>query len=306
MFYDILVVGSGPAGCTAAIYAGRDNFSVGVLEGNLPGGLLTTTTIVENFPGFIDGIDGFELVSNMKKQARKYGVNFMSGIATNIRKKNSEFEILTSSGDIIKAKSVIISSGSSPKKLKIESEAKFWSKGVHSCATCDGFFYKNKVIGVIGGGDSAMEEAHFLAKIATKVYVFTRSDKQGLKATTTMQQKTFSLPNVEHVPNVDIIEFIGDDKLKSVKINNNITNEQSTVELDGVFLAIGHTPNTDYLKGFADLLPTGNLKVTNNVYTSVEGLFSAGDVSDLTYRQAITSAGFGCMAAIVARKYLQQ
>ncbi len=304
MFYDILVVGSGPAGCTAAIYAGRDSFSVAVLEGNLPGGLLTTTTVIENFPGFVDGINGFELVSNMKKQAMKYNVNFINDSIANISKNNETFEITTLAGQKISAKSVIIASGSSPRKLNIPTEEKFWSKGVHSCATCDGFFYKNKEIAVIGGGDSSMEETHFLAKMAKKVYLLSRSDK--LKATAAMQEKTLSLENVEHIANVSVVEFVGEDKLTGVKILNNATNEETVLNVDGVFLAIGHIPNTDFLKDFADLSELGNLLVTNNVYTNVEGMFSAGDVSDPIYRQAISSAGFGCMAAMAARKYLQK
>lgn len=303
-FYNILVVGSGPAGSTAAIYAARDGFKVVVLEGKMPGGLLTTTTKIENFPGFINGIDGFELVSNMKQQAIAYGAEYIGQSLINIKKENGKFSVTLENNEIIEAESVIIASGSTPRRLGIESEEKFWSKGVHTCATCDGAFYRNKVVAVIGGGDSAMEEAHFLANFANKVYIINRTAKP--KATQIMQEKALHSEKVTLINITEVVEFIGSDKLSSIKLNNNLTNETSNLVVDGVFLAIGHIPNTTYLQDFAELEPTGNIKVTNNVYTSVEGLFAAGDVVDTVYKQAVSSAGMGCMAAIAARRYLQK
>lgn len=303
IFYDILVVGSGPAGSTAAIYASRDGFKTGVIEGNMPGGLLTTTTVIENFPGFVNGIDGFELVMNMKNQAIRYGAEYIQGKVAKIE-KNDNFVVYTEDNTIIEAKSVIIASGSSPRKLGYESEARFWGKGVHTCATCDGAFYRNKEVVVIGGGDSAMEESHFLAKFATKVTILNRSEEP--KATKVMQDKALSDSKVSLINSTEVIEFFGNDKLERIRIKNSITGANEEMLVDGVFLAIGHIPNTGYLEGFAELEPSGNIKVSHNVYTSVDGLFAAGDVVDHIYKQAISSAGMGCMAAIAARKYLQK
>lgn len=302
-FYDILVVGSGPAGSTAAIYTSRDGFKTLVLEGPLPGGLLTTTTVIENFPGFINGIDGFELVSNMKAQAIRFGTEYLQESIVKLD-KDENFKVYLSNNEIIEAKAVIIASGSSPRKLGIEGEEKLWGKGVHSCATCDGAFYKNKVVAVIGGGDSSMEEAHFLAKFATKVMIFNRS--LAPKATLVMQNKALSDSKITLINSTDVTDFIGEDKLERIRVKNNITNSTEEMLVDGAFLAIGHIPKTDYLKGFIDLEDLGNIKVSNNVYTSVEGVFAAGDVVDHIYKQAISSAGFGCIAAIAARKYLQR
>ena len=303
IFYDILVVGSGPAGSTAAIYASRDGFKTGVIEGNLPGGLLTTTTVIENFPGFVNGIDGFELVTNMKNQAIRYGAEYFQGNIVKIE-KNDNFLLFTDDNKQIEARSVIVASGSSPRKLGLDSEQKFWGKGVHTCATCDGAFYRNKEVVVIGGGDSAMEEAHFLANFATKVTILNRSDVP--KATKVMQDKALSGDKVSIINSTEVIDFFGNEKLERLRIKNNITGANEEITTDGVFLAIGHIPNTEYLQNFVELEETGNIKVSHNVYTSVDGLFAAGDVVDHIYKQAVSSAGMGCMAAIEARKYLQK
>ena len=299
--YDILIVGSGPAGSTAAIYASRDGFKTCVLEGNMPGGLLTTTTKVENFPGFVEGIDGFELVNNMKKQAIKYGADYVSSSLKQI-KKQENFMITLEDNEVIEAEAVIIASGSVPRRLNIDSETRYWSKGVHTCATCDGAFYKNKTVAVIGGGDSAMEEAHFLANFVSKLYIINRSDV--LRATKVMQEKVLKNEKVNLINSANVVEFVGTEKLSSLKLVNNLNNETISLDVDGAFLAIGHIPNTDYLKELVELGPTGNIKVHNDVYTNVDGIFAAGDVVDFVYKQAISSAGMGCMAAIAARKYL--
>jgi thioredoxin reductase (NADPH) len=303
MFYNILAIGSGPAGSTAAIYAARDGFKVGVLEGNVPGGLLTTTTKVDNFPGFSKGIDGFDLVVEMKNQAIKHGAEYLQSSVVKIE-KTIKFELTLDNNSKISADSIIIASGSYPKMLGIETENKYIGKGVHICATCDGAFYKGKTLVVVGGGDSAMEESLFLSNLAKSVIILNRSEKP--RATQIMQNKVASKSNIQLVNNAELVEYVGKEKLDRIKYKTANTEKIEEMAVDAVFLAIGHLPNTKFLNGFVELTENGYIKTQNNVFTNVEGVFAAGDVVDSKYRQAITAAGFGCIAAIEARKYLHK
>lgn len=305
--YDIVILGGGPSGLTAAIYTARAQLKTLVFAGNPPGGQLTTTTEVENFPGFPEGIQGPELINNMTEQAKRFDVEVINQNAKKLTgTADTGFVVTADNDNTYTAKSVIIATGASAKWLGLESEQRLRGKGVSACATCDGFFFKDKVVAVVGGGDASMEEATFLTRYCKKVYLIIRSSPNNLRASKIMIQRALDNEKVEFVYNSEVKEVLGEDSVTGLKIINNTNNNESELEVQGLFLAIGHTPNTKFLSGFLDLEGPGYIKVNNNTKTSVEGVFVGGDVADFRYRQAVTAAGLGCMAALDAEKFLSE
>jgi len=304
---NVIILGNGIAGATAAIYTGRANLKPVVYSGPEDGGQLSLTTKVENFPGFPEGVQGPELVANARKQAEKFGATFKTGIATKFEVKENDgkkhYALTFYEKDVVETKAVIIATGASARWLGIPSEEKLKGRGVSTCATCDGFFYKEKEVLVIGGGDSAMEEANFLTKFATKVTVVHRRDE--LRASKIMQDKFFKNEKTDIIWNNVIDEILGDEKgVIGVKLKNTKTDEVTEVKCDGVFLALGHVPNTKIFKEILDLDKKGYLKTDRFMNTTLPGVFGAGDVQDVKYRQAISAAGSGCQAAMEAEKYI--
>ncbi len=302
--YDVAIIGSGPAGLTAAIYTCRADLKTVVIDGMAPGGQLMITSEVENFPGFPEGIQGPELMGRMRKQAEKFGAEFKAGELSAIDTDSKPFK-LTAGGDTFEAKSVIIATGSSSRWLGLESEQELRGKGVSACATCDGFFFQDRVVAVIGGGDAATEEATFLTRFASKVYLVHRRDE--LRASAAMQKRTIENDKIEiiwdSVP-VDILDRTAG-KVTALVLRNVKTDETTEFPLDGVFVAIGHDPATGVFAGKIELDEKGYMVVKGNTGTSVPGIFVAGDVSDTRYKQAISAAGSGCRAAIDALKFLE-
>ncbi len=302
--YKVIIIGSGPAGLTAAIYTSRAGFNPLVLEGDQPGGQLTITTEVENFPGFPSGITGPQLMDDMREQAKKFGAQVQFESATKVDLSQRPFTVEGEEAAYT-ADTIIISTGASARWLGIESEQKYMGKGVSACATCDGFFYKEKDVIVVGGGDSALEEATFLTKFAKKVYIVHRRDE--FRASKIMVKKGEENPKVEFLFNKVVDEITGDDFVTGVKLKDTVSGEISELAVDGVFMAIGHIPNTKLFEGQLDLDETGYIKtVPGSTKTNIEGVFACGDVQDKIYRQAITAAGSGCMAALDAEHYLDQ
>jgi len=301
--FDVIIIGAGPAGYTAAIYASRAKREVLVISGNLPGGQLMLTTEVENYPGFSEGIMGPELMTTMRKQAERIGTTIIDDEVVNVDFRHKPFKILTNSEEY-ESDAVIIATGASPRKLGIKGEQEFSAKGVSYCATCDGPFFKNQEIIVAGGGDSAMEEAIFLTKFGKNVHVVHRRDK--LRASKIMQDRALENSKIKFHWNSAIEEIKGVEKVNQITIRNLSTNNQETMEAGAVFVAIGHEPNTKLFKGQIELDKQGYIVLKNNTHTSVEGVFAAGDVHDHRYRQAITAAGFGCMAAIDVDRHLSE
>jgi|TARA_B100001750_G_scaffold240596_2_gene250647 thioredoxin reductase (NADPH) len=298
----VIIIGSGPAGLTAALYTARANLQPLVITGVEWGGQLMLTSEVENYPGFVDGINGPDLMDIMKKQAEKFGTEFISGNVTSVDFNTRPFQVFV--GDKkFEASSVIIATGASTKWIGLDSEQKFIGKGVSSCATCDGFFFKDKDIAVVGGGDSAMEEALFLTKFANTVKIIHRRDK--LRASKIMQERAINNDKIEFVWDSEVVEVLGDDKVNGIKIQNTKNKEISEIKLDGLFVAIGHIPNTDFLKGQINLDELGYVIKQDGTRTNIEGVFVAGDVHDFRYRQAVTAAGHGCEAAMDVEKYLE-
>jgi len=301
---NIVIIGSGPAGFTAALYAARANLIPLVLEGTQPGGQLTITTDVENYPGFPDGILGPELMDKMRQQASKFGAECKYETVSEVNFSNKPFEITTENGTYF-SDTVIITTGATAMFLDIPGEKQYMGHGVSACATCDGFFFSNQEIIVVGGGDTAMEEATFLTKFASKVYVVHRRDE--LRASKAMQDRAHKNEKIEFIWDSEITEILGEDSnVNSVKIRNVKTGDEKVMPIQGVFMAIGHRPNTEIFKGTLDMNDVGYLKVNNgSTATNVEGVFAAGDVADHIYRQAITAAGTGCMAAMDAERWLE-
>ena len=300
---NVIIVGSGCSGLTAAIYAARANLNPLVLEGSHPGGQLATTTLVENFPGFPDGIDGPQLVMNMHAQAEKFGARFSYAEVTDFEAKNDHIRIQTDD-EWLETKALIVASGASARWLSLPNEEKLIGHGLTSCATCDGAFYRNVPVCVVGGGDSAAEEAIFLTKFASKVYLIHRRDK--LRASKIMADRVLAHEKIEPIWNSAVTEYIADEKgeMSAVKLRNFITQEERLLEVACVFVAIGHDPNTKAFQGKLETDPDGYLLVKHLAESKHPGVFIAGDVADRVYKQAITAAGSGCAAAIEAEKYL--
>ena len=301
---DLAIIGSGPAGYTAGIYAGRANLKPVLFEGLESGGQLMLTTDVENYPGFDEGIMGPEMMQVFKKQAERFGTKILTETVNKIEKIEEGFK-LTTSKDNYTFKSVIISSGASANWLGVKGEKELQGYGVSACATCDGFFFKDKNVIVVGGGDSAMEESLFLTKFAKKVTVIHRRDE--FRASKIMQERVLNHDQIEVVWNKEIIEIKGDKQVSSVVLKDSNSNEQEEKDIDGVFVAIGHTPNVEFLDGFVELDEKGYIKTgfTSSTSTSMSGVFASGDVADSVYRQAVTAAGTGCQAAIDAERWLE-
>lgn len=300
----LLILGTGAAGLTAAIYAARADLNPLVIEGLEPGGQLTTTTEVENFPGFPKGIMGPQLMDDMRKQAERFGTRFQSGLVASVDFSGRPLKVALDGGETLEAESIIIATGASAKYLGLESEQKLIGRGVSACATCDGAFFRNVPVVIVGGGDSAMEEAMFLTRFASKVYVVHRRDQ--LRASPIMGERAKKNPKIEFVWNSVIVDVmdVAKGEVTGVKIRNVKTEEISELEVKGYFSAIGHKPNTDPFKGQIDLDDKGYIKA-QNTRTNVKGVFAAGDVQDSVYRQAVTAAGSGCMAALEAQRYLE-
>ena len=300
---EVIIIGSGPAGLTAGIYTARADLHPLIIAGLEYGGQLMSTTEVENFPGFPDGIMGPELMQNMMKQAERFGSEYIYDNATKVDFSENIKKVFVGEKEF-QTKSVILALGSSPRKLNVPGEDKFYGRGVSVCATCDAAFYRDKVVAVVGGGDSAMEESNFLTKFASKVYVIHRRDQ--FRASKAMQKKVLENPKIEVLWNSEVKEILGDGLVNGVRIFNNKTTEESVVDINGLFLAIGHVPNTSILKGQVELDEAGYIVARDNTKTSVEGVFVAGDVQDYRYQQAITAAGFGAMAALDLEKWLAE
>ncbi len=303
-----LIVGSGPAGFTAAIYAARADLKPIVYEGIQPGGQLSITTEVDNFPGYPEGATGPQMMIDFRKQAQRFDADVRSGIIVDVDLSKRPFIAKADDGKTIEAETLIIATGASAKWLGLESEKKYNGYGVSACATCDGFFYKGKKVAVVGGGDTAAEEATYLAKLCEKVYLIHRRDE--LRASKAMQKKVLNTPNIEVLWNSITKEIVGKEEkfsktVTGVIIENVKTGEQTTIDVDGFFVAIGHRPNSGFVKGQLDMDEQGYIKTKpDSTATSVKGVFACGDVQDHTFRQAITAAGTGCMAAIEAERFI--
>ncbi|MRX72743.1 thioredoxin-disulfide reductase [Bacillus lacus] len=301
----VVILGTGPAGLTAAIYLARANMKPVIIEGSQPGGQLTLTTEVENFPGFVSGIMGPELMDNMRKQAERFGAVFKRGWVTNVDFSKRPYKLQVEGLGELETEALILSTGASAKLLNIPGERVNIGRGVSTCATCDGFFFRGKKVIIIGGGDSAMEEANFLTKFASEVIVVHR--RSELRASKIMQERAKDNPKISWQLNKTPIEVLAEEKgVTALKVVNNETNKEEVIPTDGIFVAIGHTPNTAFLNGKIDTDETGYIKVIpGTTETNIPGVFACGDVGDKKYRQAITAAGTGCMAALDAERYLE-
>jgi thioredoxin reductase (NADPH) len=303
--YDVIIIGGGPAGFSAGVYTARANLSTIMFEGPQPGGQLTTTTEVENYAGFANGIDGNKLMSEMRDQAVRFGVVDKFEIITSVDFSKQPYVVTSSSGDSYEGKTIIIATGASARYLGLESEERMKGRGVTACATCDGFFYKEKEVIVIGGGDSAMEEATFLTKFASKVTIINRSE--SFKASPIMYDRANNNPKITILKNKVIEEVLGDKAVTGVMLKDTVTGELAEFPCQGMFLAIGHNPNTALFKGVLEMDEVGYLKTAaDSTATQLPGVFAAGDVQDKRYRQAITAAGTGCMAALEAQWYIEK
>ena len=301
--YDVIIVGSGPAGYTAGIYTSRARLKTLLVTGTLPGGQLMTTSEVENYPGFPNGIFGPELMMNMRQQAERFGTIAVDDEVIQVDFKQRPFKITTSS-EIFESEAVLICTGASPRKLGIKGEQMFAGRGVSYCATCDGPFFKGEDIVVVGGGDTALEEATFLSKFGKSIKIVHRRD--SLRASKILQDKAFENPKIEFLWNSVVSDIIGDKKIASIVVRDIYNGKEQKIQAGGLFVAIGHDPNTGIFTGQLELDDKGYIALKNNSLTSVEGVFAAGDVHDYRYRQAITAGGFGCMAALDVEKWLTE
>jgi thioredoxin reductase (NADPH) len=300
-----LIIGSGPAGYTAAIYAARANMHPVLYQGIQPGGQLTITTEVENYPGYADGIQGPEMMVHFEKQAVRMGADIRFGLATEVDFSKQPFSVTIDEEKIIEADAVIIATGASAKWLGLESEQRLNGFGVSACAVCDGFFFRNKEVAIVGAGDTACEEAVYLSKLCTTVHMIVRKGEDGMKASKVMQDRVKNTANIKIYWNSETDEVIGENKVEKVRIKNVVTGEKTEVPVSGFFVAIGHQPNSDIFKEWLQMDEAGYIKtIPGSAKTNIEGVFAAGDVQDKIYRQAVTAAGSGCMAALDAERYL--
>ncbi|MEP6616875.1 MAG: thioredoxin-disulfide reductase [Ginsengibacter sp.] len=298
-----LIIGSGPAGYSAAIYASRANLKPVLYQGIQPGGQLTITTDVENYPGYPDGIQGPDMMIDFEKQAARMGTDIRYGLATDVDFSASPFKVQIDEEKWIEAEAVIISTGASAKWLGLESEQRLNGYGVSACAVCDGFFFKGKEVVIVGAGDTAAEEALYLSKICSKIHMIVR--KSEMRASKIMQQRVLATANILVYWNSETDEVLGDKKVEAVRIHNNVSGEKTEIPVSAFFVAIGHTPNSEIFKGWLDMDESGYVKtIPGTTRTNVEGVFAAGDIQDKIYRQAVTAAGSGCMAALDAERYL--
>ena len=299
----VLIIGSGPAGYTAAIYTSRANLQPVLYEGIEPGGQLTTTTEVENFPGYPDGVDGNQMMADMRRQAERFGADIRSGVITQADLSQRPFRVVVDGTKELRAEALIIATGASAKYLGLPSETKFRGQGVSACATCDGFFYRRKDVAVVGGGDTACEEATYLASLCRQVYLIVR--KPFLRASKAMQQRVFDTPNIEVLFEHNTVEVLGDDSGVTGALLRKTDGTERTIDISGFFLAIGHHPNTELFAGQLELDAEGYIRtVPGTSKTNIEGVFAAGDVKDPHYRQAVTAAGSGCVAALDCERFL--
>ena len=303
MAKDVVIIGAGPAGYTAGIYCSRARHDTLLISGLLPGGQLMNTTDVENYPGFDEGIMGPDLMQTMRKQTERMGTKIIDDVVTNVDFSQNPFKVSTAS-DTFETKTVIVCTGATPRKIGIEGEQVFAGKGVSYCATCDGAFFRDQELAVVGGGDSCMEEATFLTKFASKVHIIHRRDE--FRASKIMQERALNNKKINVHWNSIILDIKGDQKVQQVILKDTKTDKETCIDLAGVFVAIGHEPNTSLFNDQLNLDENGYIILNENTQTSVDGVFSAGDVHDHRYRQAVTAAGYGCMAAIDVDKYLSE
>lgn len=301
-----LIIGSGPAGYTAAIYGARAGLNPVLYQGIQPGGQLTITTEVENYPGYADGVQGPEMMEHFEKQARRMGTDIRFGIVTKVELGSRPFKVQVDEETWLSADSIIISTGASAKWLGLESEQRLNGSGVSACAVCDGFFFRGKEAVIVGAGDTAAEEAMYLSKICSKVHMIVRKGPEGMKASKIMQDRIIKNPNIDIYWYSETMEILGENKVEAVRVKDIQTNVETVIPVSAFFVAIGHQPNSDIFKGFLNMDETGYIQtIPGTSKTNIEGVFAAGDVQDKNYRQAVTAAGSGCMAALDAERYLQ-
>ncbi|MCL6523179.1 MAG: thioredoxin-disulfide reductase [Thermoflavifilum sp.] len=299
----VLIIGSGPAGYTAAIYAARANLKPVLYQGLQPGGQLTITTEVENYPGYPDGVQGPDMMQDFEKQAKRMGADIRFGIVTQVNLAQRPFQVTVDDDKQLTADALIIATGASAKWLGLESEQRLNGRGVSACAVCDGFFFRGKEVAIVGGGDTACEEALYLSKLCTKVHMLVRRDQ--MRASQIMQERVKHTPNIQIYWNTIVEEVLGQDRVEGVRIKNRQTGKEQVIAVEGFFVAIGHQPNSQLFVGQLDMDETGYIRTQpGSTRTSVEGVFACGDVQDKIYRQAVTAAGSGCMAALDAERYL--
>ena len=300
---DVLIIGSGPAGYTAAIYTSRAGLKTLLYKGDQPGGQLTITSDVENYPGYPDGVLGPQMMIDFENQASRFGAEIKSGMIKDVDFQADNLKATAEDGNVIETKTVIISTGASAKWLNLESEQRLNGKGVSACAVCDGFFFKNQVVAVVGGGDTAAEEALYLSKLTSEVHLIVRRDE--MRASTIMQNRVMENKKINIHWNSEVKEVLGDDAVTGIRIFNNISNEISNINLQGLFIAIGHKPNTDIFKNYLDMDENGYIKtIPGSSQTNIKGVFATGDAQDHIYRQAVTAAGSGCMGALDAERFI--
>lgn len=298
-----LIIGSGPAGFTAAIYAARAGLNPILYQGSQPGGQLTITSEVENYPGYPDGIQGPEMMMDFQRQAERFGTQVRSGMATQVDFSVYPHRVTIDDSHVIEAYTVIISTGASAKWLGLPAEQRLNSRGVSACAVCDGYFYRGKDVAVVGGGDTAAEEATYLSKLCKKVYLLVRRGE--MRASKIMQERVLNTPNIEVLWHTETADILGENEVEAMRVRNVQTGEERDIPIQGFFVAIGHQPNTDIFKGFIDMDANGYIKTKpGSTHTNIEGVFAAGDAQDHVYRQAVTAAGTGCMAALDAERFL--
>jgi thioredoxin reductase (NADPH) len=300
-----LIIGSGPAGYTAAIYAARANVKPVLYQGIQPGGQLTITTEVENYPGYAEGVQGPEMMVDFEKQAKRMGADIRFGLATKVDFTGPVHKVWIDDEKLIEADAVIIATGASAKWLNLESEQRLNGYGVSACAVCDGFFFRNREVAIVGAGDTACEEAIYLSKLCSAVHMLVRKDENGMRASKVMQERVKNTANIKIYWNTETVEVLGENKVEAVKVRHIKTNEEQTIAVSAFFVAIGHEPNSQVFKGWLDMDEAGYIRtVPGTSRTNIKGVFAAGDVQDKIYRQAVTAAGSGCMAALDAERYL--